>query len=70
MIVNNYVQFNNQEIKVEEIAKKAKEQLKDMGYLVKDIKKMDIYSVIDEAVAYCVVNDGEANLEVHFDTLV
>ncbi|WP_442638083.1 DUF6465 family protein [Rossellomorea marisflavi] len=42
---------------IQEIEKEAKEQWKQSGYLVKDIKSLSLYLKADEQTCYFVIND-------------
>ncbi len=53
---NCYLQCFGKDIEVNEITKIAKEEWKNSGNMVKDIKTLDVYVKPEEGACYYVVN--------------
>ncbi|NDL66585.1 DUF6465 family protein [Anaerotalea alkaliphila] len=54
---NMYLQFHGREIDLNDFSKEAKQQWKDEGKKVKDIKTLDLYCKPEEGKCYFVIND-------------
>lgn len=57
-----HLQFNGKSVNMKEVTneveKKAKKIWREKYGLVKDIKSLKVYVVVDQSRAYCVVNDS------------
>ncbi|SHH13958.1 DUF6465 family protein [Clostridium grantii] len=57
--INFYIESGDKKISTNEIILELKEQWKNTGKRIKDMKSVNIYFNTDETCAYCLINDSE-----------
>ncbi len=56
-----FIEFNGKQVNQKEILDKARQEWKDFGNKVKDLKSVNVYYKPEEQKCYYVMNEGSTN---------